>query len=171
MCYDHTMQNRPPLIRTAKSIYIGFHQYWVEGSPGNTEFRSACSNGLSLSFLHRPSAQRPRNPVVGHGLIVLTLVAVPTSLPNCLPLPALLPLLLCVASRLNSAVHYHLEFGCANAYQTYSAVFLNFHYCTFQQPPVNLSIMMSSYRRASTQMHTQQATTNCTCNASALLKW
>lgn len=41
VCYDHTMQNGPPLIRTAKSICIGLHQYWVEGSPGNTECRSA----------------------------------------------------------------------------------------------------------------------------------
>lgn len=34
---DHTIQNRSPLIRTAKSIWIGLHQYWVEGSPGNPE--------------------------------------------------------------------------------------------------------------------------------------
>eukprot|EP00983_Pelagomonas_calceolata_P075660 1153099-Pelagomonas_calceolata.AAC.1 len=35
------MQNGPPLIRTAKSICIGLHRCWVEGSPGNTECRNA----------------------------------------------------------------------------------------------------------------------------------
>eukprot|EP00983_Pelagomonas_calceolata_P033601 1051837-Pelagomonas_calceolata.AAC.1 len=35
--YADTMQNGSALIRTAESICIGLHQYWVEGSPGNTE--------------------------------------------------------------------------------------------------------------------------------------
>ena len=41
MCSAHTIQKRPPLIRTAKSTWIGPHQYWVEGSPGNPGWRCA----------------------------------------------------------------------------------------------------------------------------------
>ena len=40
-CSAHTIQKRPPLIRTAKSTWIGPHQYWVEGSPGNPGWRCA----------------------------------------------------------------------------------------------------------------------------------
>ena len=40
-CCDQTIQKRAPLIRTGNSTWIGLHQYWVEGSPGNPECRSA----------------------------------------------------------------------------------------------------------------------------------
>ena len=60
-CYDHTTQNRPPLIRTANLTCVGLHQYWVEGSPGNTECRSAfCSIALlQVQVLTHPPWQVP----------------------------------------------------------------------------------------------------------------
>ena len=62
VCCDHTIQNRAPLIRTGNSTWIGLHQYWVEGSPGNPECCSAfwptltCSAQGPLSCCHRHMA-------------------------------------------------------------------------------------------------------------------
>src|SRR3569833_1516972 len=49
-----TIQNRPALIRTRQSTWIGPYQYWGERSPGNPRCRSVRFGTLTM-ILGRPN--------------------------------------------------------------------------------------------------------------------